>query len=271
MNSTNFTDIDSHYSLTAHQIDFYRENEYIKLSNVLSPETLEFYKKAIWQRTLELNENILPMEQRDTYSRAFIQVMNLWKHSAEVAKLVMGTRLAAIATELMEVEGVRLYHDQSLFKEPQGGFTPWHADQQYWPLVTNKTITAWIPLQAVSMAMGPLSFAAGSHKNPNYRELAIGDESEQIIQRVMNDYELDCSPFNLGDVSFHSGWMYHRAPANTSDQMRGIFTIIYMDEKMRLKTPDNENQQNDRQLFCPGVQVGEICNSELNPTIYKRN
>jgi hypothetical protein len=28
----------------------------------------------------------------------------------------------------MEVEGVRLYHDQALFKEAEGGITPWHAD-----------------------------------------------------------------------------------------------------------------------------------------------
>jgi hypothetical protein len=34
----------------------------------------------------------------------------------------------------MEVEGVRLYHDQALFKEAEGGITPWHADQYYWPL-----------------------------------------------------------------------------------------------------------------------------------------
>ena len=65
----------------------------------------------------------------------------------------------------MEVEGVRLYHDQALFKEAEGGITPWHADQYYWPLSTSKTITYWIPLQAIPLEMGPLEFSAGSLKS----------------------------------------------------------------------------------------------------------
>ena len=48
---------------------------------------------------------------------------------------------------LMQVEGVRVYADQALYKEPHGGYTPWHCDAFYWPLATDKAITAWIPLQ----------------------------------------------------------------------------------------------------------------------------
>lgn len=95
------------------------------------------------------------MEERDTYSRAFLQVMNLWRADDTVRALVFSKRLAAIACQLMEVDGVRIYHDQALYKEPSGGFTPWHADQYYWPLATDKTITAWIPLQATPLSMGP--------------------------------------------------------------------------------------------------------------------
>ena len=47
----------------------------------------------------------------------------------------------------LKVEGVRLYADQALYKKPHGGYTPWHCDAVYWPLATDKAITAWIPLQ----------------------------------------------------------------------------------------------------------------------------
>lgn len=47
----------------------------------------------------------------------------------------------------MQVEGVRFYADQALYKEPHGGYTPWHCDAFYWPLATDKAVTAWIPLQ----------------------------------------------------------------------------------------------------------------------------
>ena len=104
---------------------------------------------------------------------------------------VYSKRLAQIAAQLMETSGVRLYHDQALFKEPGGGFTPWHADQYYWPLATNKTITAWIPMQETPLEMGPLEFSAKSFRLHGGRELKISDNSEQVISRKLrlNDFE----------------------------------------------------------------------------------
>ena len=67
--------------------------------------------------------------------------------------LVFSKRIAHIAQQLMEVDSVRLYHDQALYKEASGGITPWHCDQQYWPLASDKTVTAWIPLQATPLEM----------------------------------------------------------------------------------------------------------------------
>lgn len=42
-----------------------------------------------------------------------------------------------------------MYADQALYKEPHGGYTPWHCDAFYWPLATDKALTAWIPLQVL--------------------------------------------------------------------------------------------------------------------------
>lgn len=49
-----------------------------------------------------------------------------------------------------QVEGVRIYHDQALNKEPGGGYTPWHCDGYYWPVQSDKIVTAWVPLQVAS-------------------------------------------------------------------------------------------------------------------------
>lgn len=106
------------------------------------------------------------MAERDTYGKAFLQIMNIWTKSEEVKRFVFGKRLARIASELMGTRGMRMYHDQALFKEPGGGFTPWHADQYYWPLANNNTLTAWVPMQAVPMEMGPLEFSASSQHIP---------------------------------------------------------------------------------------------------------
>lgn len=45
-------------------------------------------------------------------------------------------------------------------------------------------------------------------------------------------------------------------------------TIIYMDDKVRLKKPTNESQKNDWECWYSGTKIGEIIDTELNPIIF---
>ncbi len=264
-------DIDSPYRLDPAQIRFYRENGFIKLKNVLSPEVIEFYRPEIARKVIELNTQNVPLEQRTVYDKAFLQIMNLWTRSETVKQFVLGKRLARIAAQLMGTRGVRLYHDQALYKEPGGGITPWHADQYYWPVDSDRTVTAWIPLQATPLELGPLAFAPGSYKIETGRELEISDESERKLQRSLKSYPIFETPFELGEVSFHSGWTFHRAGVNSSDRPREVMTIIYVDQDIHLVEPKNKDQRLDRERWCPGVEIGQVLNSPMNPLIYSEN
>jgi len=263
--------IDTPFELSNADIQFFRENGFVKLKNVLSNEALDFYGAAITGKVLSLNPlKDVPMEQRSTYKKAFIQITNLWQKDETAKAFVFGKRLARLAAELMGTSGVRLYHDQALYKEPGGGFTPWHADQYYWPLATEKCCTAWIPLQATPVAMGPVGFAAKSHHFESGRDLEISDESEKHIRDTLQrqNFEYIEEAFDLGDVSFHYGWTFHRAGGNTTTSPRRVMTIIYMDDAMRLGEPANNHQKIDREAFCPGVAVGEVIDSPLNPVLF---
>jgi ectoine hydroxylase-related dioxygenase (phytanoyl-CoA dioxygenase family) len=197
--------------------------------------------------------------------------MNLWQHSAQVAEFVMGKRLARIAAELLQVSGVRLYHDQSLYKESGGGITPAHADQYYWPLASDRTITAWVPLQPVPENMGPLGFYARSQSVEFGRNLGISDESEEKITENMarHGFEFVSGAFDLGEVSFHLGWTFHKAGANVSDQPRAVMTMIYMDAQMHLADSLNAIQKNDQEQWCPGAVPGAPIATALNPVIWQ--
>lgn len=263
--------LDQSYPLTQAQIDFYKKNAYIKLKEVLDADSLAYFNKVISAKVDELNEQTTPLNQRDTYGKAFLQLFNLWREDAQIKTLIFSKRLAQLATDLMEVDGVRIYHDQALFKEARGGITPWHADQYYWPLSSSKTITVWIPLQTTPLEMGPLEFSSGSQQLQTGRELSISDTSEQQIKKNLrvNDFPHVIEPFELGEVSFHSGWIFHRAGANTTDKLRKVMTIIYMDKDMKLKAPVNEGQQNDLETWCPGVKIGSVVNSPINPVLFE--
>jgi ectoine hydroxylase-related dioxygenase (phytanoyl-CoA dioxygenase family) len=163
-----------------------------------------------------------------------------------------------------------MYHDQALYKEAGGGFTPWHVDQQYWPIDTGNTVTAWIPLQATPMEMGPLQFGKGSHVKNIGRDLAISDESEQQIREMVKREGLVevYEPFDLGEMSFHYGWTLHRAGPNTTDRPRKVMTVIYIPEDAKLAPFKNPNQQADWDRWLPGVKTGEVCDSPLNPVLW---
>jgi ectoine hydroxylase-related dioxygenase (phytanoyl-CoA dioxygenase family) len=265
-------DLDTPYALSKAQIETFQRDGYIKLKHVLSPVALALYGREITRLTLALNTQRAPLAERSTYDRAFLQVMNLWEHSALVRAFVLAPRLGRIAAELLQVRGVRLYHDQSLYKEPGGGITPAHADQYYWPLASDRTVTAWVPLQAVPDEMGPLGFYAGSQSVQFGRDLGISDESEEKISVNMARHGLPfvVSPFELGEVSFHLGWTFHKAGPNISNRPRSVMTMIYMDSQMRLAHALSRAQENDCAQWCPGAVAGALIATPRNPIVYER-
>jgi len=265
-----FPDLVAPYSLTSEQRDRFRSQGYIKLKNVLTPATLEYYGREITEQVIRLNTLTTPMHERTTYQKAFLQVTNIWTKSAVVKEFTFSRRLARIAAELMGVTGVRLYHDQALYKEPSGGKTPWHADQYYWPVATDNTCTVWVPLQATPMEMGPLAFSAGSQKFGFGRDLEISDESETRISKALLDHQLpqNDTPFDLGEVSYHSGWTFHRAGPNTGTAPRRVMTIIYIEDGCRVSALKNKNHHADLATWLPGLKPGDLVETALNPVLY---
>jgi hypothetical protein len=85
----------------------------------------------------------------------------------------------------------------------------------------------------------------------------------------VTDFKHVIEPFDAGEISFHSGWVFHRAGANATPDMRKVMTIIYMDRDMKLKAPENKNQQLDWEVWCPGALVGEVINSPINPILFE--
>lgn len=261
--------LDKPFHLSDEAVAFYREHAFIKLNHVLSADVISHFDQVITDAVFRLNKQDKPLEERDTYGKAFLQITNLWTQDEKVRPLVFSRRLAGIAAALMEVDGVRLYHDQALYKEAGGGYTPWHADQYYWPLESSKCITAWIPLQETPLTMGALEYSAGSHLLDEGRDKPISDESEALIAEalVASGCRHVIEPFDLGEVGFHAGWLFHRAAPNTTRDPRRVMCIIYMDAKMRLKEPSNDHQQLDWDVWCPGARVGDIIDTPLNPIL----
>ena len=234
--------LDEPFETTPEMVAQYQANGFIHIRQVLPPVVVDVLAEDIRRHTMERNPlKGKPMEERATYSKAFIQVGGVWRHGGLSERFSFSRRLAGIAADLMQTEGTLLHHDQALFKEPGGGYTPWHCDQQYWPLDAEseqQAVSIWVPLQDTSSEMGPIMFAAGSHQahDDRFHHLPISDESEESIWEHVRTAGFPVVPLtnvSLGDVSFHSGWCLHRADGNATQRFRDAHTMQYVGSKMR--------------------------------------
>jgi ectoine hydroxylase-related dioxygenase (phytanoyl-CoA dioxygenase family) len=257
------------YTLQAQQITDFQRNGHICLPAVYPQSALGEYRNAIVNWAEDFRKKQKPISERDTYGKAFLQMMNLLEEDAKNKEFVLAKRFGQLAADLLGVQKVRLYHDQALFKEAGGGHTPWHQDQFYWPLSTSKTVTMWMPLVDISEEMGMLTFASGT-QHVKLPPMPISDESEATIAKFVQDQGFPIAAqktMRAGDATFHMGWTLHAAPANHSNTMREVMTIIFMDADAEVIEPQHENQEADRQRWLAAKEPGTRADSWLNPII----
>ena len=105
------------------------------------------------------------LAEKRVYEQSFLQAFDLWPHYPAIAEFVQCFRFADVARRMMAVEGVKLWFDQALYKEPGGRITDYHVDAAFWPAhPAANTTTIWMALVDVPREKGCMAFAAGSHK-----------------------------------------------------------------------------------------------------------
>lgn len=252
-------------------IESFRRDGHTIVRGLATAEEVAAYRPHIVAAGRQRNRETRPLEERDTYGKAFLQLTNLWRIDAAVARFVRAARFAKVAAELLGVEGVRVYHDQALFKEPGGGPTPWHQDQVYWPLDTHDTITMWMPLVDVPEEVGSMTFVSGSHRLGDLGAYEISDASDTAVERLLRERDLSLHTHGAvaaGDATFHAGWMLHRAGPNPTSSMREVMTVIYFADGARATVPENRFQEFDLQIWLKGTAPGEVVTSARNPRVW---
>ena len=264
--------LDSNYPITREQSDQFQHDGHIFLRAVAAQNEVETIRPLISSLVDEVAKSKDTQGRISNYGAMFTQVTNVWRLSEAVKRFVFAKKFAQIAADLMGVDGVRLYHDQALVKEPGGKVTPWHQDYYYWPLDTEHTVTMWMPLVDVDRAMGTMSFVQGSHRSKAFQRLPISESSQEYFERIIGEEKRKVCSYALkaGDATFHSGRALHSAHANESRTRREVITIIYFANGTRILEPDSEHRKVDMEVFHPGQKPGDLATSALNPILFSR-
>ncbi len=269
--------LDGDYPLTQAQIDAFRDNGFVYLPNVCSSDEIAYYREVIARATYANNTERRPLAERDAFRKLALQTMQIRYHDPAVMAFVTARRFGKIAAELLGARGVRIYHDQSLFKEPGGNvrnITPWHQDLYYWPFNEGTVCGMWMPLVDVTADMGNMRFVEGSHRHGYLGEHHISDESQAAYDEWIAAHHArvtDVVPMRAGDATFHHGWCVHGARPNTSETMREAMVVAYYCDGMRVGSANNLAKVRNLEAFLDNLPEGAVAAGSTNTLVYSRD
>lgn len=165
----------------------------------------------------------------------------------ELADLVRYPMIGATAGRLSGSDGIRLWHDQLLYKPAdtsEGKINVgWHTDRQYWQCCSSADmLTAWVAFHDVTPEGGSVGFFDGSHTWDVSGLDFFSQDLEGLEARVDDQgYPISIMPTTMkrGQVSFHHCRTVHGSGANrTSTPRRSIAIHLQPTSNRAFVRPD---------------------------------
>ena len=257
--------------LTEEQIASYRRDGFVAQPGFLSAEEVDELKQAVLESVSGMGKKKVAgggegMEAVDSYyGNVFTQRLNLWRINETVKRYMLNPELGKM---LRAFEGVdfRVWHDQTLIKEPYGNPTAWHLDDPYWSFYSKHSVSIWIALEPATYENGCMWFVPGTHKLATYDNVGIGENMGSLFKLYPEMAEIDPVgvPMQPGDCSFHNGLTAHGAGANMTRGRRIAMTCAYMP----VGSTFNGQQNILPKEYFDSLKEGDVLeNDEWNPLV----
>jgi|APSaa5957512622_1039677.scaffolds.fasta_scaffold50268_2 phytanoyl-CoA hydroxylase len=258
-------------TLSTEQVDQYRAHGCIVQEDFLNDSELTQWRRCVDEAVAARQDRKLAHGDARSgdsyYDKVFTQRLNLWMDHDGVRRLMLDERLGRMASELAAVDGIRIWHDQALIKEPWANPTGWHLDNPYWSFSSRHAISIWVALDDVTRDNGCLYFLPGTHRTATWENASISQDMGALFQQYPQWADLDAvaAPMKAGSCSFHNGLLAHGAGANMTPGRRRAMTCAYM--------PDGETFNGQANVLPPEyvaqLTSGDVLdNDEFNPLIY---
>ncbi len=250
--------------VTDEHVAFFRQNGFVQLERVLTPEELSAIRAAADDvLSRRYDARIDTSAANPEYEKVFVQKVNLWRVHDGIREYVLRPRLAEIGRRLLGVPAVRLWHDQLLTKMPGDSKpSPWHQDRPYWPMIGYSQLSCWMALDDVDEQNGCMQFLPGTHL---WGELEpVNLVTPQDLRDVAGEREIPdpyVARLSAGSCTFHHSLTFHYAGPNRTERPRRALVTIYMADGT------GYNGRGHVVTDGLGLPVGEPLQGELFPVL----
>lgn len=281
--------LDGRVELSPEALRAFRRDGHIRVPGFFTADEIEAYRPHL-NRAIDqaVSDPRLTAAGMVDAAKGWKYVKNVWSLCDAAHRLVMSPRLGMLAADLMGCSAVRLFRDQSYYKEPGGSCTPWHQDASFIPLETNVSIAIWIPLVPVSPEMAPMDYATGSHHANNFLGASGVEDAEmdafETVLRAKGFPVANYASFEVGDVAVHYAATMHSSRKNRSDRRREVLVAAYYPDGTRVAGDLPTSQQGsetekfinfartkNREMVMPGLVPGDLAEGPALPLVYRRH
>jgi phytanoyl-CoA hydroxylase len=258
--------------LTTQQVDQYRRQGFLVIEGFLDADELEHWREVtddavrLRLKDATLNNQATP---DSFYAQVFTQCLRLADIHPGMAELMFDERLGRVAGTLAGVDGIRIWHDQALFKPPYGNHTAFHLDNPFWSFYSRDAISIWVALDHATLANGCLWYLPGTHLEATYQSVGIAENFGDIFKTYPQWKKIEAVPAACpaGSAVFHSGLIAHAAGVNLTPYPRRAMTCAYM--------PDGSTFNGQKNVlpddYFNSLKIGDVLdNNRINRLIWQR-
>jgi hypothetical protein len=238
-------------TLTAEQIKSYRDNGYLSLPALTTPEEVvklrEIYDRLFASKAgrEEGNHFDLGGTDEDNKEAALPQILGPSRYAPELLDTLLRANAAAVAMQLGGPE-CTIGFDHAINKPAHSGAaTPWHQDEAYWDddATYDAAMSIWIPFQDVNETNGCMQFIPGSQKLEVLPHHSINNDP-RIHGLELNAGAADVShpaicPIPAGGCTIHPSRTLHYTAPNLSDAPRRAYILVFTTPKKKLPVSRN--------------------------------
>ena len=215
--------------LSKEQIEFYNENGYLMVENVLTPDQLarlceisyDFIDKS---RAVTTSDDVFDLDEGHSAQTPKLTRIKLpHKQHPYYWEIAKNSRITEVLRQLLGPD-VLLQTSKLNTKAPGGGAAvEWHQDWAFYPHTNDDILACGVMLEDVDLVNGPLQVIPGSHKGP----VLSHNNKDGVFCGAMDPEDPDFHPKQAvtltgkaGSMTVHHARTLHGSAPNRSDRAR---------------------------------------------------